>query len=125
LCHLCSLFTIPQSIIEQTFRDMHCVTRQFRCVSGRAAWGSRQVRLRIQTTKLANIDLRGTKVTDAGLAQLPGLTNLSAIYLSNTQISAAALLCLNGLIKVADVGVGAVHGSLTLGGESSSRLRRD
>lgn len=46
---------------------------------------------------LANLDLRGTKVTDAGLVHLRDLTSLSELDLSRTCITDAGLVALKGL----------------------------
>jgi len=37
--------------------------------------------------KLIHVDLRGTKVTDAGLVHLKELTNLHTLYLINTKVT--------------------------------------
>ena len=47
-------------------------------------------------TKLANLDLRNTRVSDAGLKHLRGLTNLLTLYLDGTQVSDAGLAHLKG-----------------------------
>lgn len=46
---------------------------------------------------LANLDLRGTKVTDAGLVHLSDLKSLSELNLSGTRITDAGLVSLKGL----------------------------
>jgi len=38
---------------------------------------------------LQRLDLTGTEVTDAGLRELKELKRLQALYLSNTQVTAA------------------------------------
>jgi Leucine-rich repeat (LRR) protein len=44
-----------------------------------------------------------TKVTDAGLRHLNGLTNLRSLNLSNTQVTNAGLEYLNGLSNLRDL----------------------
>jgi hypothetical protein len=44
--------------------------------------------------------LDGTHVTDAGLAHLKGLANLSELYLGGTQVTDAGLVQLNGLNRL-------------------------
>jgi len=51
-------------------------------------------------TKLSFLDLSNTQVTDAGLAHLKGLTNLSFLSLSNTQVTDAGLAHLKGLTNL-------------------------
>lgn len=48
-------------------------------------------------TGLLGLSLDNTRVTDAGLLRLQGLTNLQAIILDNTQITDAGLVHLKGL----------------------------
>ena len=48
-------------------------------------------------TKLRDINLGGTKVTDAGLEHLKGLTNLQSLFLGRTKVTDAALEHLRGL----------------------------
>jgi hypothetical protein len=42
-------------------------------------------------THLSGLDLRGTKITDAGLADIKRMTNLSQVYLSRTQVTEAGM----------------------------------
>jgi internalin A len=48
----------------------------------------------------AAILLDGTQTTDAGLAHLKGLTNLSALGLADTQLTDAGLVHLKGLSRL-------------------------
>lgn len=50
--------------------------------------------------KIASIDLARTKVTDAGLAQLAGMKNLTELHLENTGITDAGLDHLKGLASL-------------------------
>ena len=54
-------------------------------------------------TKLQSLDLYGTKVTDVGLADLKGLTNLKVLFLSGPQITDAGLVHLKGMTKLVSV----------------------
>ncbi len=56
-------------------------------------------------TELTSLDLRGTKVTDAGLVHLAGLTKISVLNLDDTQVSDAGLLHLRGLRNLEWLGV--------------------
>ena len=50
--------------------------------------------------KLIHVDLRGIKVTDAGLVHLKGLTNLQTLYLYRTKVTDAGLVHLKGLTNL-------------------------
>jgi formylglycine-generating enzyme required for sulfatase activity len=52
-------------------------------------------------TRLASLDLRGTPVTDAGLAHLKGLTSLTHLPLDYTQVGDAGLVHLKACTKLA------------------------
>lgn len=51
-------------------------------------------------TSLENLDLRDTQVTDAGLEHLKGLTNLTFLGLSGTKVTDAGLEHLRGLTNL-------------------------
>jgi hypothetical protein len=53
--------------------------------------------------KLAVLDLAGTRVTDAGLAHLAGLTNLRTLRLEDTQVTDAGLKYLAPLKKLTEL----------------------
>ncbi len=57
-------------------------------------------------TKLSDLDLSYTDVTDAGLAHLKGLTKLTALDLSGTQVSSAGLKHLEGLSNLTAIDLG-------------------
>ena len=51
-------------------------------------------------TKLKELYLNNTKITDAGLVHLKGLTKLERLWLSNTQVTDAGLMHLKILTKL-------------------------
>ena len=51
-------------------------------------------------TKLEELSLGYTKITDAGLVHLKGLTNLEWLFLEDTQITDAGLVHLKGLTNL-------------------------
>jgi len=59
-------------------------------------------------TNLSFLDLSSTQVTDAGLAHLKGLTNLSFLILDSTQVTDAGLAHLKGLTNLS---VLSLHGT--------------
>ena len=54
-------------------------------------------------TSLSELLLNRTRVSDAGLGHLKGLTNLSLLQLAHTQVTDAGLTDLKGLIKLAEL----------------------
>jgi Leucine-rich repeat (LRR) protein len=50
--------------------------------------------------EVVEVNLYGTKVTDAGLEHLKGLANLKTLFLADTQVTAAGLEHLKGLTKL-------------------------
>ncbi|PHR86364.1 MAG: hypothetical protein COA78_38045 [Blastopirellula sp.] len=53
-----------------------------------------------QTGTVNQVDLRNTKITDAGLEHLKGLTSLTSLNLDGTQVTDAGLESLNGLTSL-------------------------
>ena len=51
------------------------------------------------------LDLRDTKVTDAGLVHLKGLTQLEWLWLSHTQVTDAGLVHLKGMTNLQRLGL--------------------
>jgi len=51
-------------------------------------------------SQLQSLDLAGTKVSDAGLEQLKALTKLTRLWLQHTKVSDAGLVHLKGLSKL-------------------------
>src|SRR5437870_1075211 len=56
-------------------------------------------------SKLQTLNLYNTKITDAGLAHLQSLTSLTTLYLNNTQITDAGLVHLKGLTRLQQLGL--------------------
>ena len=56
-------------------------------------------------TKLRELNLRCTRVTDEGLEHLAGLTNLEALYLDATQVTDAGLRHLESMKKLRSLGL--------------------
>ena len=55
--------------------------------------------------ELISLSLDGTKVTDAGLVNLEGLTHLDCLWLANTGVTDAGLVHLVGMKRLFDLGV--------------------
>jgi hypothetical protein len=56
-------------------------------------------------TNLRTLNLYGTKVTDAGLASLSSLAGLQTLYLNDTAVTDAGLQSLQGLTKLGELGL--------------------
>jgi hypothetical protein len=61
---------------------------------------SELARLDGKLTHLSRVDLSGTRITDAGLVHLQGLTKLESLDLGGTQVSDAGVVHLQGLAKL-------------------------
>ena len=57
-------------------------------------------------SRVRRLDLRGSNVTDAGLAHLSGLTQLESLDLSYTHVTDAGLAHLNGLVNLRELRLG-------------------
>ena len=51
-------------------------------------------------TQLETLDVRDSKVTDAGLAHLKGLTQIRSLFLGRTQVSGQGLIHLKGMTQL-------------------------
>jgi hypothetical protein len=52
---------------------------------------------------LTQLNLRGTRVTDAGLANLEGLRNLDRLDLRETRVTASGIAALRALLPDTDI----------------------
>jgi YD repeat-containing protein len=75
-------------------------------------------------TKLKKLDLYGTKVTDAGLARLKGLSGLEKLSLGGTKVTDASLAHLRGLTRLKELGLERHHGDSRRGGHCAKGTAR-
>ena len=54
-------------------------------------------------TNLQDLKLGGTKITDAGLVHLKGLTNLQELHLSDTQVTDAGLAAMQQTLPTCEI----------------------